>query len=63
MSRELTEEEKAQAFVDLVFDDENTKQVFMRRFYSIKDEKIYEKMSSKIPKFIKNKENGFDLTE
>ena len=59
-NRKIPEEEKAQAFMDLLFDDEETKQIFMRRFYSVKDEKIYENIASTIPKFVRKLDEGRD---
>ena len=51
MNRKLSETEKAKAFVDLIFNDEYNKQIFMSRFYSIMDAPIYEKLISETPKF------------
>ena len=39
--RELTEEERAKVLMDLLFDSEETRNIFMKRFYSVKDGQIY----------------------
>lgn len=38
---DITEDEKAKAFVDLLFDNEEDKKIFMDRYKSVKDAKIF----------------------
>lgn len=44
LRRDITEEEKVDAFLSLIFDDEKTKNIFKTRWQSVKDEKIFDKI-------------------
>ena len=56
LNRDICEEEKIRAFLDLIFNDEDTKKIFIERYDSVKDAKIYNNimLSSVTPKFIKS---------
>lgn len=44
---DVTEEEKAQNFLSLIMDEPNDRQIYMDRWHSVKDSKVFEKNSQK----------------
>ena len=42
LNTKMSERERAKVLMDLLFDDEYLKQIYMERFYSVENEKIYE---------------------
>ena len=49
--KDLTEKEKTEALLDVLFDDEQEKSVYRERWDAVKDEKSFEKLKAKKPTF------------